>query len=188
MPNPKKVFDQVVSSLGGLRPGEPTILKKPVDSADWTGRETEDWKGLTEADKRREEQVRKELGLDDNVEVRFVASDKESIAALRSILKGFTEEPVKQDGAAAKPFSERDQEVADITYEVFEEALHAIDKYPSFVGPEKALRVLRQKFVELWLEGQRDCGFTSSARKRAIQVAVVAVRYVLDLDPDNDRV
>lgn len=73
--------------------------------------------------------------------------------------------------------------VGRILQEVFIETQKAIEKHGSQSSPHEGYAVLLEELDELWDEIKADRGRMASARKEAIQVAAMAVRYVLDNNP-----
>lgn len=72
---------------------------------------------------------------------------------------------------------------ARILRDVFLEVKSALAKHAPQHSPHEGAAVLQEEVDELWDEVKADRGRQLSARKEAIQVAAMAVRYVLDLDP-----
>lgn len=72
---------------------------------------------------------------------------------------------------------------ARILRDVFLEVKSAISKHAPQHSPHEGAAVLQEEVDELWDEVKADRGRQLSARKEAIQVAAMAVRYVLDNDP-----
>lgn len=66
---------------------------------------------------------------------------------------------------------------------VGDELLRATDKFPSFNSPHEAWAVIKEEMDELWEHCRADTGWTVEAHKEAIQVAAMALRYVLDIRP-----
>lgn len=77
----------------------------------------------------------------------------------------------------------QERAVANILQEVFVEAKKAIGKHAPMHSPHEGHAVIREEFDELWDEVKAGRGRQASAREEAIQLAAMAVRYVLDLDP-----
>jgi hypothetical protein len=57
----------------------------------------------------------------------------------------------------------------------------AMIKHAPMHSPHEGCSVLREEFEELWDHVKADTGRSPEARKEAIQVAAMAIRYVLDL-------
>lgn len=130
---------------------------------------------LTEAD------VRAELGIDQddpNVQVHLIpATEGHNFVQMMDQVFG------KYTGNIPETPSTSVQ-VSDITFEVYQEVLRAVEKHTEpFHGPHEAYAVLLEEVDELWDEVKADRGQQLSGRKEAIQVAAMAVRYILDLDP-----
>jgi hypothetical protein len=73
--------------------------------------------------------------------------------------------------------------VARILQEVFLETKSALRKHGPQHSPHEGIAVLQEEVDELWDEIKANRGRQASARAEAIQVAAMAVRYVLDNDP-----
>lgn len=73
--------------------------------------------------------------------------------------------------------------VLDVLEEVFDEVRKAQAKHPPMTSPHEGHSVIREEFDELWDEVKADRGRQASARSEAVQLAAMAVRYILDLDP-----
>jgi hypothetical protein len=65
--------------------------------------------------------------------------------------------------------------------DVREEILRARAKHAPMHSAHEGASVIREEFEELWDHVRADTGTTPAARKEAIQVATMALRYVLDL-------
>lgn len=73
--------------------------------------------------------------------------------------------------------------VTEILMEVMEEVAHAVRKHEPMHSPHEGISVIREEFEELWAHVKEDTGYTGDAREEALQLAAMAVRYILDLDP-----
>lgn len=71
--------------------------------------------------------------------------------------------------------------IADILMAVTHEVLAAEDKHRPLGSPHEGWAVIREELDELWEHVRRDTGRGSEARREAIQIAAVAVRYVRDV-------
>ncbi len=71
---------------------------------------------------------------------------------------------------------------------IWEEVSDALDaaiaKHRPMNSPHEGHSVIREEFEELWEHVRADTGRTPAARKEAIQVAAMGLRYVLDLCED----
>jgi hypothetical protein len=65
--------------------------------------------------------------------------------------------------------------------DVREEVLKAMKKHKPINGPHEGYAVLLEEVDELWDEVKPDRGRQESARKEAIQVSAMGIRYVLDV-------
>jgi hypothetical protein len=79
--------------------------------------------------------------------------------------------------ATAKPA------ISNVLQEVFVETQSAVRKHGPMHSPHEGLAVIMEEFDELKEEVYRDRGRMKCARTEAIQLAAMAVRYALDLDP-----
>lgn len=61
------------------------------------------------------------------------------------------------------------------------EVLRALDRFPAFNSPHEGKAVIEEELEELWEHCRANTGRSPEAMKEAIQVAAMAVRYVLDL-------
>lgn len=77
----------------------------------------------------------------------------------------------------------------NIANEVLEELGRAVKAHGSFQSAHEGWAVLMEEVDELWSEVKLKGGggYTAAARKEAIQVAAVAIRFVLDLDPGEEN-
>lgn len=68
---------------------------------------------------------------------------------------------------------------------IWQELADALDaamaKHKSMNSPHEGHSVIREEFEELWEHVRADTGRTRAARKEAMQVAAMGLRYVLDL-------
>lgn len=65
--------------------------------------------------------------------------------------------------------------------EVGDELSSALVKFPSLHGPHEGYAVILEELDELWAEVKHDHGREPVARKEAVQVAAMALRYILDV-------
>lgn len=71
--------------------------------------------------------------------------------------------------------------IARIVARVAEEVERAERKHPAMNSPHEGYAVLLEEVDELWDEIKRDEGRATAAQIEAIQVAAMAVRYLLNL-------
>lgn len=64
--------------------------------------------------------------------------------------------------------------------EVAQEVQVAFGKFPPFNSPHEGWAVIKEELDELWEHVKANDGRSSEARYEAIQVAAMAVRYVID--------
>lgn len=77
--------------------------------------------------------------------------------------------------------------VDKVLSEVFDMVVIAMSKHAPMHSPHEGHSVLREEFEELWEHVKADTGRSPEARKEALQVAAMAVRYILDLIDGDDR-
>ena len=64
---------------------------------------------------------------------------------------------------------------------VGDECLRAFDRFHAFNSPHEGWAVIREELDELWEHVKANDGLTDAARVEAMQVAAMAVRYMVDL-------
>lgn len=69
----------------------------------------------------------------------------------------------------------------DLIEDVRDELLSATTKFPSFNSPHEGKAVIEEELDELWDHVKTNTGRGEEARKEAIQVAAMALRYAHDL-------
>lgn len=74
--------------------------------------------------------------------------------------------------------------IATIVSDVQIELYRATDKFGPMRSPHEGWAILREEVDELWDEVKTN-GSTEAMRKEAIQVAAMAVRFVLDCCEDE---
>ena len=72
-----------------------------------------------------------------------------------------------------------------ILHEIEEELYRALRKFPPFASPHEGWAIIKEEEEELWdeIKRQHDVRSGNKMRREAIQVAAMAVRFVLDLYP-----
>jgi hypothetical protein len=65
--------------------------------------------------------------------------------------------------------------------EIALEVERALGKFPPFNSPHEGKAVIEEELEELWDEIKADRGRQQDAMDEAVQIAAMAVRYVLDL-------
>lgn len=81
--------------------------------------------------------------------------------------------------------------VDDPLYDRIEDALHglreelhkAMTKHAPMHSAHEGHSVIREELDELWEHVRADTGHTPAARKEALQVAAMGLRYALDVAP-----
>lgn len=75
-----------------------------------------------------------------------------------------------------------------IVEEVEDELLSAIQKFPSFRSAHEGYAILKEEVDELWDEVKNNKNDDPRRqRKEAIQVAAMAMRFVLDISDNNNH-
>lgn len=151
-----------------------------------------------------EAEVRKQLGIPDSVEVKilpFTFNGATSIEeAVRRLFAGLSQSGDLPGSAEAVTVAETPQPpdhpdeyggvaeevrrakvVNDITDDVFEEVLRAQAVHGPMNSAHEGHSVIREEFDELWEHVRADTGRSPEARKEAIQLAAMAIRYVYDV-------
>lgn len=92
-------------------------------------------------------------------------------------------------GIADRQGSEPDKEllaqIDSVLAEIRVEVQKALTKHAPIHSPHEGSSVIREEFEELWAHVMADTGRTSAARKEALQVAAMGIRYILELCGDN---
>lgn len=88
-------------------------------------------------------------------------------------------------GTADRPGKEmtNDQwwDVKGVLEDVTDVVIAATRKHAPMHTPHEGISVIREEFEELWDHVKADTGRTEKAREEALQLAAMAVRYILDL-------
>lgn len=96
-----------------------------------------------------------------------------------------------ETGAMPRPLDYRDGNNADaitaILTEVGQELAKAEAKHAPMNSAHEGHSVIREEVEELWDHVKADTGYSPAARKEAIQIAAMAVRYILNLGPFADK-
>lgn len=77
--------------------------------------------------------------------------------------------------------------IADIMQDLRTLTYRAIEKHASMHSPHEGHSVLREEVEELWDHVKADTGRTREAYAEALHVAGMAIRYALDLIPEEER-
>lgn len=132
-----------------------------------------------------EQEVRETLGFDPND-----PNVKVVIHPFDGVGNGFTAAVTPKPEPADNTGGEQD-DTANVVYidglleEVAKELEHATAKHGPMTSAHEGYAVLKEEVDELWDLIKIDAGYTQTARKEAIQVAAMALRYVLDLNPQS---
>ena len=81
------------------------------------------------------------------------------------------------------PIHERDR-VKIALREVETELTKALIRFPEFNSPHEGKAVIEEELDELWQHVKANTGRTEDAMAEAIQIAAMALRYVVDLRED----
>lgn len=86
-------------------------------------------------------------------------------------------------GIADRPGDGRIDELAlsTVMEAVEREVRKSVSKHAPMVSPHEGHSVIREEFEELWEHVRADTGRSALATKEAVQLAAMAVRYVMDL-------
>lgn len=74
-----------------------------------------------------------------------------------------------------------DDKLEDIIDMLRNEVAVAMRKHRSMASPHEGHSVIREELDELWEHVRADTGTTPAARKEALQVAAMGIRYAMDL-------
>lgn len=74
-----------------------------------------------------------------------------------------------------------EDDIEHILKDVYDEVKKAETKHPPMNSPHEGWAVLFEEVDELWEHVRADTGRSEEARKEAIQVAAMGVRYILNL-------
>lgn len=80
-----------------------------------------------------------------------------------------------------KEKDEVEQRITQVVSMIHVEVLAAMEKHPKFPTAHHGHSVIREELEELWEHVRKDTGQLGPAKREAIQVAAMAVRYILDL-------
>lgn len=65
--------------------------------------------------------------------------------------------------------------------ELSDELHRATTKHPAMHSPHEGHSVIREELDELWEHVRADTGHSPGARHEALQIAAMALRYIVDL-------
>ena len=71
-------------------------------------------------------------------------------------------------------------ELGDTVKDVIDEYIAASDMFPPFNSPHEGYAVILEELDELWEEIKSKKGTPESMRAEAIQVAAMAIRFIID--------
>lgn len=71
--------------------------------------------------------------------------------------------------------------------QVAAELVRATELFPPLAGPHEGYAVILEEVDELWDEVKGGTGRTLAARSEAMQIAAMAVRYMLDVTEPFDE-
>lgn len=78
-------------------------------------------------------------------------------------------------------------DMQSVQEDVWHELKASMEKHAGMHSPHEGISVIREEFEELWDHVKADTGRTSEARKEALQLAAMAVRYIIDLIDNDNR-
>jgi hypothetical protein len=113
----------------------------------------------------------------------FASKVGENIGHIAGFDEGFHQGKMAPRTAGEQRVRVQAPAAALVLNEVFAEIKKAIKGHGPMHSGHEGFAVIREELDELWDEVKADRGKQASARTEAIQVAAMAVRYVLDLDP-----
>jgi hypothetical protein len=83
---------------------------------------------------------------------------------------------------AKSPVSDTTEDmIRRISEEIAAEAARAATIHAPLHSPHEAISVIREEFEELWDHVKADTGLSKDARKEAVQLGAMALRYILNL-------
>lgn len=82
---------------------------------------------------------------------------------------------------------EEEDAIVQVSYEVRQMLRKSILKHASMHSPHEGISVIYEEYDELWDHVKADTGRTPEARKEALQLAAMAVRYIVDLIDGDSR-
>lgn len=98
-----------------------------------------------------------------------------------------TEAQIKE-AEGAERYAAGDGYAQNIANEVLEELGRAVRAHGSMQSAHEGYAVILEELDELWERVKtKGCGYDAATRKEAIQVAAMAMRFVLDLDPGEEN-
>jgi hypothetical protein len=80
----------------------------------------------------------------------------------------------------------RSVQISRVLTEVGDELSRALDKFAVFNSPHEGKAVIEEELDELWEHVKANTGRGGEARTEAIQVAAMALRYVIDLCAEGE--
>lgn len=80
-----------------------------------------------------------------------------------------------------QPVETSSELIRRISEEIAAEATRAATIHAPLHSPHEAISVIREEFEELWDHVKADTGLTKDARKEAVQLGAMALRYILNL-------
>ena len=193
----KKAFDlakRFVQDQSSGRPGQVDPMTSPYPKD--KGKQLQDLLNKVEAD------VRAQYDLNPADKVTVIPIDKNDVPPnIRALLDGLGAHASLPDGlgavgaeggglgiekVTAPVTSGRDTlperlHMGDVFDEVHEELLRAVAKFPAFNSGHEGYAVLKEEVEELWHEIKNNRGSRGPARTEAIQVAAMALRYVINV-------
>jgi hypothetical protein len=72
-------------------------------------------------------------------------------------------------------------QIDKILLQVREEVYFATEKFGVFASPHEGYAIIKEELDELWDDIKANRGYEFAAEREAIQVAAMAIRYLLDI-------
>ena len=72
-------------------------------------------------------------------------------------------------------------------YDIFDEYQRAIEKFPPFNSAHEGIAVIKEEYDELWnwVRTKKEARLTAEMRKEAMQLAAMAMRFMIDCCEEN---
>lgn len=77
--------------------------------------------------------------------------------------------------------TEKLNQLDTILADLHAELIKAAQKHPPMNTPHEGISVIKEEVDELWDHVKKDTGQSDEARKEALQISAMGLRYVLDL-------
>lgn len=104
------------------------------------------------------------------------ASSSEAHDALAVLVGRAWKQQINSDEDVAQAQRQAEIAVGMVLHELHE----AMERFPKFASPHEGIAVIREEYLELEKEVFENRGLLISARIEAMQLAAMAVRYIVD--------